>query len=80
MVPILKNNVPGSEWAKQFLKRHRNLVARLCSNIKKDRATVDEKMLSEYHDYLKVILKGLTAENIWNYNETKLNDDPGVKL
>jgi hypothetical protein len=30
-----KNNIPGTDWAKQFLKRHPELSVRFVANIKK---------------------------------------------
>lgn len=41
------NNLPGRDWTKSFLKRHPQLTVRLSSNIKRNRAQIDEKILSD---------------------------------
>lgn len=78
IVEQFKNNVPvpGYDWVKCFLKRNRDLTVRLCSNIKRDRAAVHE-IINSYFDNLEGLLEGVSPENIWNYDETNLCDDPG---
>uniref|UniRef100_A0A1B6BWE3 HTH CENPB-type domain-containing protein n=1 Tax=Clastoptera arizonana TaxID=38151 RepID=A0A1B6BWE3_9HEMI len=79
-VKTLKNNVPGSEWVKSFLKRHPILTgARFAANIKRSRAAINKEVLTEYIDNLKEVTKDVPPENIWNYDEFNLTDDPGKK-
>lgn len=74
-----KNNLPGYEWTKAFLKRHENLTRRISSNIKKVRAEVDASLIENYMDNLKEEVKDVPPTNIFNYDETNLTDDPGNK-
>ena len=82
---VFKNNMPSSEWARSFLKRHRNsLTQRTCQNIKKVRAGICVADVNRYFENLRISLQkddGSTVEasNIFNYDETNLTDDPGVK-
>lgn len=74
-----KNNMPGCEWARLFLKRHKQLSERLAGNIKRARAKVSPEIIEEYCSNLKTTLEGVPPQNIWNYDETNLTDDPGSK-
>ena len=58
-----QNNLPSRDWAEQFEKR----------------ASVDEPTVNEYFNNLGETLKDIPPENIFNYDETNLSDDPGVK-
>lgn len=76
-VKIFKNNVPGSEWVKSFWKRNPALDgARFTANIKRSRAAINKEILTEYIDNLKEVTEGVPPENIWNYDESNLTDDP----
>lgn len=74
-----KNNMPGHDWFKGFIKRHPDLSERLASNIKKSRAKVSPDGINEYFDFLEKELEGIPPSNIYNYDETNLTDDPGQK-
>lgn len=74
-----KNNMPGRDWVKLYLQRHPELSVRFAANIKKVRAGVNEAMISEYIDNLKVVTEGVPPECIYNYDESNLCDDPGRK-
>ncbi|XP_047027499.1 MFS-type transporter clz9-like [Helicoverpa zea] len=78
-VPKFKNNCPGLEWVSSFLKRNAELSQRLAANIKRSRAGTDRETLSDYIQNLAEVLKDVPPENIWNYDETNLCDDPGQK-
>lgn len=71
-------NMPGYEWGKLFLKRHPDLTTRVCSNIKRERAGIDEDTINAYFENLEHSVAGVPPENIWNYDETNLTDDPGA--
>lgn len=74
-----KDNLPGADWLKGFMTRHPSLSARLASNIKRARAEVSEETISNYMQNLKSVIEGVPPENIWNYDETNLSDNPGSK-
>ena len=76
--PRFQNNVPGDDWIRGFIKR-RELTNRLTSNIKRSRAGITKSSLERYFNNLKKELDGVPPENIWNYDETNLTDDPGKK-
>lgn len=72
-----RNNCPGTEWCKLFLKRHPELSQRFGENIKRVRAAVDHKLLNNYFSNLEEVLQGVPPSNIVNYDETNFTDDPG---
>lgn len=78
-VAMFKNNLPGRDWVKSFLDRHPNLSVRFAANIKRTRAAVDEKAITEYIQNVKKLVEDLPPENVYNYDETNMSDDPGRK-
>ena len=75
---MFTSNYTGVEWAHGFLKRHRaTLRPRMCQNISSKRAQVDKQSIDTYFSNLEVSLKDIPPENIVNYDETNLTDDPG---
>lgn len=84
-VTCFKQNFPSPEWASSFIKRHaQHLRHRLCQNIKQARAEVSPDMINNYFDNLTSSLKNdddtfPDPDCIFNYDETNLTDDPGVK-
>ena len=73
-----KNNTPGEDWARSFLKRHRTAIGRrTCQNIKTARAQMTKDDFVQYFDNLKEVLEDVPPTNILNYDETNLSDDPG---
>jgi len=74
-----RNNLPGTDWMKSFIKRHTELTVCLASNIKRKRAEVSPTVINEYFDNLTAELNGVDAAGIWNYDETNLSDEPGQK-
>lgn len=73
------DNLPGPEWVRLFLKRHPELTQRFAANIKSVRAAVSPETINAYFDNLQQEIEGIPAENIWNYDESNLSDDPGNK-
>lgn len=78
-VKFFKNNTPGKEWVYGFLRRHSCISQRVAENVKLIRAAVNEKTLEDYIAHLEKSLEGIPPENIYNYDETNLRDDPGKK-
>lgn len=78
-VARFKDNCPGHEWVLGFTKRHPELTVRFATNIKRCRAAIDEGILRQYVEQLRVELKDVPASNIWNFDETNVTDDPGKK-
>ncbi|KAJ8971660.1 hypothetical protein NQ314_000583 [Rhamnusium bicolor] len=78
-VSYFNQNIPGKDWIRSFLQRHPQLTARFAANIKRSRAATDESILREYINNLAEIVRDVPEQNIWNFDETNLTDDPGQK-
>ncbi|XP_026724784.1 uncharacterized protein LOC113505893 isoform X2 [Trichoplusia ni] len=75
---IFDNKLPGKKWAYSFIKRHKSKLAyRVVQNIKRSRAEKSPDEMKEYFTNLQLSLKGVPSDNILNYDETNLTDDPG---
>ncbi|XP_008183710.1 jerky protein homolog-like [Acyrthosiphon pisum] len=73
-----KNNMPGPDWAKSFLKRHNStLTIRLSENIKRSRPNISIETITHFFNELSQTLEGVPPDAIINYDETNLTDDPG---
>lgn len=78
IVKKFKDNLPGRDYVYGFLQRHRDeLAIRICQNIKRSRASITPNTINAYFDELTKELEGVPVENIVNYDETNLTDDPG---
>jgi len=76
-----KDNMPGVDWARSFVRRHRDLISqRMCQNIKRSRAAVSPLTINSFFDELQATIEGIPASHIVNYDETNLTDDPGRKV
>ncbi|XP_064596806.1 uncharacterized protein LOC135463478 [Liolophura sinensis] len=79
-VRAFRNNIPGPEWAKGFMKRHqKQLSERNSQNIKLARAEIGEEVLTTYFNNLEKETQDVPPSHIVNYDETNLTDDPGRK-
>lgn len=79
--PYFKENMPGDEWVRSFLDRHKDLLSnRACQNISKKRAAVSCEAVNRFFNNLTNTLAGVPPENVINYDETNLTDDPKAKL
>lgn len=77
-VAAFKNNVPGKGFAIGFLNRHKEkLQMRLVSNYSRKRASLSAAVINEYFNNLELTLRDIPLENIFNYDETNLTDNPG---
>ena len=73
-----QNNLPGPDWLKNFVRRH-NLTQRLADNVKGSRAEITQELVNGYFDNLETSVEGVTPENIYNYDETNVTDNPKAK-
>nr|CAH7753389.1 unnamed protein product [Callosobruchus chinensis] len=72
--------MPGKDWVYGLLKRYKNEISqKIATNIKRCRANVSRDTILQYFDNLRDTLKDIPACNIFNYDETNLQDDPGKK-
>ena len=73
-----RENLPGVDWLRAFVKRH-CLVYRLADNVTPSKFEVDEPLLNSFFDCLSETVEGVPPENIINFDETNLTDDPSKK-
>nr|XP_047129367.1 jerky protein homolog-like [Hydra vulgaris] len=79
IIPQFKNSFPDSDWIRSFLKRNLELSVRFASNIKRKRAEIGTTVIDNYFINLSNETSNISPDNIWNYDETNLSDDPGKK-
>lgn len=83
-VQMFANNTPSRDWVRNFISRQKDLSQRMCQNIKVARAAVTPEVVTEYFEHLRVALdidgNAVPPENLFNYDETNLSDDPGSKV
>lgn len=79
VIPKFTNNIPGIDYVRGFVSRHKELSHRIANNIKRSRAAVDYECLRSFFDNLSNELANVPPENIFNYDETNFTDDPGLK-
>jgi hypothetical protein len=74
-----KDNRPGRMWVPKFLERHKDRVTiKKPSNIRRSRAAVSPDDIREYHANLTRELEGISPSNIFNCDESCLQDDPSA--
>jgi hypothetical protein len=79
-VDKFKDNLPGEDWVRSFLKRQCGIITeRLCRNISSKRSQLSSTTVRTYFDNLQVTLDGVPPNNIINFDETSLVDDPKQK-
>lgn len=61
-----------------FIKRH-NLVTRFADNVTPAKFEVDEALLNTFFDRHGETLNGVPPDNIFNFDETNLTEDPSRK-
>ena len=77
-----KNNFPGDDWYKSFIKRNR-MSARMASNIKHSRSKVDTEMVSTFFNEVEMAfeeadgVENVNPANIFNYDETNFVNNLG---
>jgi hypothetical protein len=60
-----------------FLKRHPELTVRVASLIKRGRARVSHNDVNEFFNRFEKVMEGVLPANIFNYDETAMQDNPG---
>lgn len=81
----LKDNLPTLQWAARFLERHKKETSeKICQNLKRSKAQLKAEDFKIYFDNLKATLTQkdgslVPPHRIFNFDETNLSDDPGVK-
>ena len=79
-ITCFKDNLPGSEWTSSFFKRHANVLSvRNCQNLTRGKSQLEPGIINDFFDHYEKSVSGIPPSNIFNYDETGLVDDPGVK-
>jgi len=71
------DNLPGPDFMRCFMKRHPNLSIRTANMVKRGRAALSHPVVNKFFDHIEPVLEGVPPENIWNYDETNMSDNPG---
>jgi hypothetical protein len=78
-VTRFKGNRPGRIWARNFLERHKDRIAvKKPTNIRRSRAAVSPDDIKAYHANLSKELEGIPPSNIFNCDESCLQDNPSA--
>lgn len=79
-IPTLKDNLPGPDWAQNFIERHQDRLSnRLAANISSARAKTTAADIDNFFENFSESMRGVKPENLINFDETNLTDDPGAK-
>ena len=79
-IKCFKNNMPSKEWVNSFVKRNSTLLShRMCQNINPSRASVSPAMVESFFSHYAQSIEGVPPENLLNFDETNLSDDPRRK-
>ncbi|XP_065642657.1 jerky protein homolog-like [Hydra vulgaris] len=78
--PFFNENLPGDDWVRSFLERHKSVLSyRACQNICRRRAAISCDSVNRFFNNLEDTIKNIQPQNIINYDETNLSDDPKSK-
>ena len=79
-VKCFKANVSGEDWCSGFMDSHKAKIKnRMCQNMSRKRAEVNRKAIDQYFAELEHSIDCVPPQNIVNYGETNLTDEPGRK-
>lgn len=73
------DNLPGPDFTKGFLKRHPQLTVRVANLIKRSRAAVSHQDVHDFFDRYETVVANIPPQNLWNYDETNMRDNPGAQ-
>ena len=68
--------MPGRNWVKGFLNRHTRLAVRRANLIKRARAELSRETVEDFFNNYTQVAYDIPPENIFNYDETNLRDEP----
>jgi hypothetical protein len=72
------DNLPGHFFVKGFLKRHARLTVRTANLIKRSRAALSHEEVNNFFDRFELTAAGIPPENMFNCDETNLQENPGA--
>jgi hypothetical protein len=71
--------MPGKDFVAGFLRRHKELTVRKANLIKRSRAALSHDDVNTFFDNFEKTVAGIPPQNIYNCDETNLQDNPGAK-
>jgi hypothetical protein len=71
------DNLPTRRFVDTFLGRHAEFTLRRTNAIKRARAALSREEVTKFFDNFVKSAEGVPPENMYNYDETNLRDDPG---
>ena len=80
IITRFKEIMPGRDWVYSFIRRN-NLSGRFASYIKRARASMTPEVIGDFFDELEKFFaeNEIYPQNIFNFDETNVTDDPGKK-
>ncbi len=72
-----ENNLPSRWFLKRFLGRHPEFTMRQTNSIKRSRAQLSREEVQAFFNNFAESVEGIPPENIFNFDESPLRDDPG---
>ena len=78
LIESFKENYPGDDWMALFIKRH-GLTQRFAQNVKPSRTKVNADVINNFFDNWEIEAKNVPKENICNFDETNVTNQPGTK-
>ena len=72
-----EDNMPGPDWLEGFMSRHPHLTMRRANLIKRSRGAVSREIVLNFFQHYSKVVEDIPPENIWNYDETNLRNNPG---
>ncbi len=73
------DNLPTRRFVDTFLGRHSEFTLRKTNAIKRARAALSREEVTKFFDNFTKFAEGVPAQNMYNYDETNLQDDPGTR-
>ena len=79
-INCFKNNMLSKEWVESFVKANSDLLShRICQNINPFRASVSPEIVEKFFVNFAQNIEGVPSQNMLNYDQTNLSDDPRKK-
>jgi hypothetical protein len=76
---IFNDNLPTKRFVDCFLARHPQFLLRTTNAIKRSRAALSRNEVNTFFDNFQKSAEGLRPENMWNFDEANLRDNPSSK-
>ena len=79
------DNLPSKDWTRLFVKRNKDAIElRKCQNLTPSKAALSAEDVTTFLSNLRQSLaegdrNGTQPQNLFNYDETNLSNDPGTK-